>query len=468
VATFLTVAHLLGVLTAVHAVMHARTSQGSFAWAIGLVGFPVLSVPLYWVFGRSKFQGYTLAYRSTDEAVRRELAKIDAALDAHRAELDGDQKRFGVVQALARAPFTHRNRVELLIDGDATFKSIFEGIESAKKYLAIEFYIIHDDEIGKEFKQRLIAKAKEGVRVCLAYDSFGCHTLPESYVEELRSAGIAVRPFKTTTGPRNRFQLNFRNHRKIVVVDGRLAFIGGLNVGDEYLGKGPLGPWRDTHLRLEGPAVLNIQLAWAQDWHFAGGNVTGLDWTPTPSVDGDMTAVGLAMGPADQIDTYNAHAVNAINAARDRIWIASPYFVPDAPVIRALQLAALRGVDVRVIIPETADSRLVQLAAFAFFERLADTGVKFLFHNPGFMHQKVILVDDDFASVGTANFDNRSFRLNFEIVAAVPDRGFAADVERMLENDLKQCRPIQPDEYVGRSFWFRLQVRVAYLVSQVM
>jgi len=467
-ATFLTIAHALGILTALHAVMHARTSQGSFAWAIGLVGFPVLAVPLYWVFGRSKFHGYALAYRQDNEDVRRKLAEFYAALDAHRTVLDGDQKRFEVVQALARAPFTDHNRAELLVDGDATFKSIFQGIESAEKYIVVEYYIIHDDDIGKELKRRLIAKAKEGVDVRLTFDGLGSHSLPQEYVEELRSGGVAVRPFNTTAGTRNRFQLNFRNHRKIVVVDGRLAFIGGLNVGDEYLGKGPLGPWRDTHLRLEGPAVLTIQLAWAQDWHFAGGNATGLDWTPDSAADGDMTAAVVAMGPADPIETYNSFAVNAINVARERIWIASPYFVPDAPAIRALQLAAMRGVDVRVIIPETADSRIVQLAAFAFFERLADTGVKFFFHGPGFMHQKVVLVDDDFASVGTANFDNRSFRLNFEIIAAVADRGFAADVERMLEKDLESTRPIKPEEYSGRSFWFRLQVRVAYLVSQVM
>ena len=285
---------------------------------------------------------------------------------------------------------------------------------------------------------------------------------------ELRAAGAQVRPFKTTKGSWNRFQLNFRNHRKIVVVDGRLGFIGGLNVGDEYLGKGPLGAWRDTHLRLEGPSVISIQLAWLQDWHFAGGEMNDLNWEPVSAPGGTKNAVVLPMGPADGFATYNSYAVHAIHNARKRVWIASPYFIPDAPAIRALQLAGLRGLDVRIMMPEKADSLPVQLAAFSFFERLGAAGVRFFFRSPGFMHQKVMLIDDDLASVGTANFDNRSFRLNFEIIAAIADRDFAADVERMLEEDFTHCRRVEKEEYTGRSVWFNLQVRVAYLLSQVM
>jgi cardiolipin synthase len=462
------VAHVLGALTALHALLTARTPQASLAWAAGLIGFPYLALPLYWIFGRSRFHGYRLAHLSKDEEIQKGLARFKERMDGHRADLTGDAARFEVVEKLARAPFTKGNHAHLLVDGEETFPAIWEGIDSAKDYVLVEFYIIHDDEIGRQLKDHLVAKAKEGVRVYLAFDGVGSHDLPESYQNELREAGAEVRYFRTRKGPGNRFQVNFRNHRKIVVVDGKLGFVGGLNVGDEYVGKGPLSPWRDTHLKVEGPLIQTIQLAWVQDWNWADGDVPELTWEPTPAANGDMIAVSVPTGPADEIPSGSAYATHLIHSARKRVWIASPYFIPDEPALYALGLAAMRGVDVRIIIPEESDSALVQLARNMFFKQLADLGVKFFLHRPGFMHQKVILVDDDFASVGTFNFDIRSFRLNFEIVAAVIDQVFAGEVEKMLTNDLGQSRPMEKNEYEDWSIWFRLKVRIAFLFSQTM
>jgi len=279
---------------------------------------------------------------------------------------------------------------------------------------------------------------------------------------------VQVYDFHTRQGPRNRFQLNFRNHRKVVVVDGMFAWIGGHNVGDEYLSRDPKwGHWRDTHMRIQGPAALAAQMSFLEDWHWATGRVLTLNWEPHASPNADVPVLVMPTGPADSLETANLMFVHAINSAKERIWIASPYYVPDHSVVVALQLAGLRGVDVRVLIPERADHLLVWLAAYAYFDSSMATGVRFYKYTDGFLHQKVVLIDDRVAGVGTANFDNRSFRLNFEITSVVRDSTFAADVERMLEEDFRRSNPVAEGELSGKPFWFRLSVRLAMLTAPV-
>jgi cardiolipin synthase len=263
--------------------------------------------------------------------------------------------------------------------------------------------------------------------------------------------------------------LNFRNHRKVVVVDGRAAWIGGHNVGDEYLGRDPrFGRWRDTHLRIEGPAALAVQVSFAEDWHWATNQtIPDLVWNPTPAGEGDTTVLIVPTGPADKLETAGLMFTHAINSAHTRIWIASPYFVPDDAVLAALQLAGLRGVDVRILIPDRPDHLLVYLAAFSYFDEASETGVRFYRYTDGFLHQKVMLIDDQVATVGTANFDNRSFRLNFEITGVVADAAFAAQVERMLTEDFAHAREMTEADVSKRSFWFKLGTRIARLTSPV-
>jgi cardiolipin synthase len=306
------------------------------------------------------------------------------------------------------------------------------------------------------------------VRVRFLYDEVGSHDLPRSYKDELREAGIEVFDFHTQKGPGNRFQLNFRNHRKVVVVDGTVAWVGGHNVGDEYLGRDPkFGHWRDTHVRIEGPAALGAQLSFAEDWYWATGRRLDVSWNPVPANGGDVPVLIIPSGPADELETANLMFVHAINSATERIWIASPYFVPDRPVITALQLAGLRGVDVRILIPDEPDHLGVYLAAFAYLDESEGTGVRFYRYQDGFAHQKVMLIDRSIATIGTANFDNRSFRLNFEITAVVADRGFALKVEQMLETDFSRSRLMEPGEYDRKPWWFRFAVKLARLTAPI-
>jgi cardiolipin synthase len=307
------------------------------------------------------------------------------------------------------------------------------------------------------------------VRCYVLYDEVGTGDLPQSYVDELQAAGVRIRPFDTRRGRIDRLlQINFRNHRKIVVIDGETAYVGGMNVADPYLGEHPtLGRWRDTHVEVSGPVVQAIQFAFLEDWYWATGDLPELDWTPRPAPDANRNALVLASDPSDDLETCGLFFAHAINVARKRVWIASPYFVPDLSLIYSLQLAALRGVDVRVMLPERPDHFLVYLSGFAYIAETEPSGIKFYRYQPGFLHQKVLLVDDDFASVGTANFDNRSIRLNFELMLLVANREFAAEVSRMLENDLAHCRQVGPDDLNSRGFWFRVAVRLARLTAPI-
>ena len=462
--------HTLGFVSSIHSIMSTRTSQGSIAWAVSLNTFPYLAVPLYWVLGRSKFQGYVVARRTADDHTTLiEQETVEQVSRFRRPDADRlEAVRAG--ESLAGMPVLGGNHVDLLIDGEATFESIFAGIDQAQSYILVQFYIIHDDELGRALQARLIAKASQGVRAYLLYDEIGSHSLPESYKQELREAGVEVMEFNTRKGSRNRFQINFRNHRKIVVVDGRVAWIGGHNVGDEYLGKDPrFGRWRDTHVRIEGPGVLKAQLSFLEDWHWATEETPGLSWSPKPATnESDQRVLIIPSGPADTLETATLMFVHAIQSARKRIWIASPYFVPDESIMSALHLAGLRGVDVRILVPDRPDHMLVFLAAFAYFDDAMQTGARIYRYTDGFLHEKAMLIDDAVAAVGTANFDNRSFRLNFEITVFVGDDGFAKQVERMFERDFARARLMQAGEYDRKPWPFRLGVRAARLTAPIL
>ncbi len=469
ITLFVLICQIAGLLTAVHAIMGVRTSQGAIAWAISLITFPYLAVPAYWVLGRSKFNGYVTARRMDVAAVKMEVERFAANLSARNLIARPDLDRPLLAEKLAKLPFTAGNDAELLVNGDATFASIFDGISRAKNYILVQFYIIHDDGVGRELKSRILERMRAGVRCLLLYDEIGSD-LPPAYCRELKDAGVAMLPFHSTKGKANRFQINFRNHRKIVVVDGHEAWVGGLNVGDEYKGLDPkIGFWRDTHLRMAGPVVQCVQVAFSEDWHWASGEIVqGLNWDPQPAASNhSRSMLCLPTGPTDALENCTLFFLHAINFAKQRLWIASPYFVPDEQFISALQLAALRGVDVRIVIPDKADNLLVQYSAWSYLEYLEEVGIKVFRYTKGFMHHKIILVDQLYCMVGTANFDNRSFRLNFEITMVLADQDFTAQVAAMLEQDMADARLVRAGELREHGFLFRLAVRAARLTSPV-
>ena len=518
--------YALGVLTAVDAVMKARTPQGATAWVFALVAFPLIALPLYWILGRFKFDDYTSAMEAFEtrvasgvrETMEGGLRPFLASPEAAASDDEDGRREVGEMRAfseMATLPFTRGNRVRLLVDGDETFDALLAGIDRAERYVLAQFFIVHDDAIGARFRDALLRAAARGCEVRFLYDAVGSWKLPRSYRRALREGGVQVAAF---TGPRSwlkKLRLNFRNHRKIVVCDGRLGYVGGLNVGDEYLGDAPDFPnWRDTHLEVEGPVVQGLQLSFAQDWYYATREeLADLHWTPeaageevaregepvaetasgeaarvhegsptgsplltgerrrsieAPEASGGQRALVLASGPADEMETCGLLYAHAIESAEERVWIATPYFVPDGRVLGALQLAALRGVDVRVLMPRTSDAWYFRFVPYAYLPEIKRAGVTVMLYEPGFMHQKVALVDDDFAAVGTANFDNRSFRLNFEATVVVHDEAFCAETTAMLERDMARATEITREDLEAKGFAFRFAAQATRLLAPVL
>ncbi|MGN6093983.1 MAG: cardiolipin synthase [Luteibacter jiangsuensis] len=460
--------HVAGVFAAMHAVMHTRTAQGAFAWVLGLVLLPYVTLVPYLFLGASHFGGYVDLHRQRqarffmlhEEAIRHGRLRL-----LSRSMPVADQ-RYDAIGRMLQTAMHAGNALLLHVDGAATFDAMFAAIARAERYVLVQFFIIHDDTLGRRLRDALLERAAAGVQVCLLYDSIGSHALPDTYVDTLREGGVEVHRFATRRW-RNRFQLNFRNHRKVVVVDGMRGFVGGLNAGDEYLGeKPPLAPWRDTHMEIEGPAVADLQRVFAEDWYWVTGQRPPS--SPPPERCGRAATMIVATGPADRQESCSLFFVQAIHAARKRLWITTPYFVPDQAVFGALRLAVFRGVDVRILIPDRPDHRTVFMASTLYAHEATLAGIRMFRFREGFLHQKVMLIDDDTAVVGSMNLDNRSFRLNFEISALNVDEAFAASVEAMLEHDFANGDEVNPNDYRRLSYFRRVALHVARLFDPIL
>lgn len=462
------VAHLLGAYSSLQAIMESRTPQGATAWAVALNTFPYVAVPAYWIFGHSELDAAHLqeAKRYSEGRLYKDLR---AELEERGLATELEMLSSPLLERLSALPATARNDVDLLIDGEQTFNAIFSAIEQAETYVLVEFYILRDDKLGKRLQQLLLRKAAEGLQVFVLFDQLGSHNLPQSYIETLQAGGVRIFAFNPAFEELRELRLNFRNHRKIVVVDGKVAFLGASNIGDEYLGAaGDLNFIRDTNVRIEGPAASCVQTVFAYDWFWVTQEVLeNLNWKPAASAEGIMRAACLPSGPADEFESGAMYFLHLLNRSQARVWIATPYFVPDEQMVTALQLAALRGVDVRILIPERSDSELVRFSSYSYLPDLEKAGIKVYRYQPGFLHQKVMLVDDHLASVGSANFDNRSFRLNFELTLLVADTEFAQQVEDMLVEDMGNSRAAKAADLTAGSYFFQVSVQVARLLAPI-
>lgn len=450
---------------AYRAVMRARTPQGSVAWVLFLLLAPYFGIVAYLFLGHHRIGGYVIG--------RRNIARIVEGMEVARREHPHNGDKFNVgyqgFEAQAASPVLSGNAMELLIDGDETFEAIFAAIRKAQRYVLVQFYIVRDDDLGRELQSLLIDAAKRGVTVRFLYDSVGSTRLSKDYIQTLKSAGVEMLDTNALRGPTNRLQVNFRNHRKTVIVDGRVGFTGGHNLGVEYLGKDPkMGNWRDTHCEIRGPIVQQLQLLFVEDWYWATETslLDELEWSVETAPE-NMDGVILASGPADELETGSLYYCSSIRAAKERVWIATPYFVPDGDIATSLKIAALKGIDVRILIPDNVDHWFTYLAAFDFFDDLRKAGVQFWRYENGFMHQKVLLVDDTIASVGTFNMDARSCRLNFEATAMIFDKRAADDVAAMLEADFAQSY-LYEKNLSDQPLWIRLGAPVMRLFQPLL
>lgn len=457
--------YILGLLCAAAAILRSRTPQGATAWIVALVTIPFFTVPLYIVFGRSKFLGYTTRRKIFDEKVNQKflqpLIRFNEAEATHEAG-----QLIHALTPLCKPGFTTNNSVKLLIDGKETYGAMMAELEAAERFIIFQFYVFRPDTTGATFAEILMRKARSGVMVNFLYDEIGSE-IPVEFMDEMKSAGVNVCHFNSLGG-KGRFQVNFRNHRKILIVDGKVAFVGGINIGDDYLGLWPmLGPWRDTHLMMKGPSVLACQLIHAKDWFWCREKDLAMDWQMPPSA-GEANILVLPSGPADEKQSCLLAHMAMVNSAQERLWIANPYLVPPESLLNAILSAALRGVDVRIILPSYTDAWIIMLASNVYIKRLLDHGVKVFRYRPGFLHQKVLLVDHTLGTVGSANLDFRSMFINFEISVMVIDEQFVKDLETMLVKDMSACREVLLKEFEKLSLWQKLSSRAANLLAPIL
>lgn len=458
--------YLIAVGFAYSELRRSRTSQGSIAWLLSLLLLPFPTTIIYMVFGLKLFDDYAALQTHSGRALRRTRAGRMSILDQPTSA------DWPVLANVAQIPFLSGNDAKLLIDGDAIFKSMLDGISRAERSIIAQFYIIRDDEIGRQFADRLIERARAGVDVHLLYDDVGSFWLPRRYKDRLRAAGIKVSGFNhrhrilRILGPT---RLNYRNHRKVVVVDEREAWVGGVNVADEYLGRVKrFGPWRDTHVHVRGPAALAVSLAFREDWQWATGEAMESATPAPPKPAGDQSILVLPTGPADKLEDCAIAFAEVIARAEERLWIVSPYFVPDIDMQVALYAAAMRGVEVRILVPERPDHLLVWLASVAHTGRMIDHNIEIWRYPLGFLHEKVILVDDKLAGIGTVNFDNRSFRINFEITLWFTHPRMLKEIETMLIHDFTAGRKFTVEDRKAQPFALRLAAEAARLFSPVL
>ena len=466
VAAFVAAMYITAGICAVREVMNSRTSQGSVAWLLSLFFLPYLTVPLYFVFGWRSFSDYAKIQATLGRTERARRAD-ELGLTDHEETRD-----WPVLSRVAGVPFLAGNKADLLIDGDNTFSAIKEAIARAEHVIFFQFFAVHDDQLGREMADALITRAEEGVEIYFLYDDVGSHVLSHDYLGRLKTAGVNVcgfnenHKFLKLLGP---MRLNYRNHRKLVVTDYREAFVGGHNVADQYVGRDKwFGHWRDTHVRVEGPAAVACALSFVEDWLWASGKRIDLPQVNEIPMPGDESVLVMPTGPADKLEECAIAFVEAASQAKRRFWVTTPYLVPSLDVQTALCAAAMRGVDVRILLPEKRDHWTVWLASHAYEDTLVQRGVKVYRYTDGFLHQKVTLLDDQLVSIGTVNFDNRSFQINFELTLWFTHERMIRNVEEMLETDFEEARLTWPDAFEERSYLFRVAAQGARLLSPIL
>jgi cardiolipin synthase len=429
--------YLLAGLTVIKILDTRHNPAASISWIWAVLALPWVSVPLYWFVGGRRVKGFAPEWSR--------VPKGQDFYDSLTPQKSKKEKFEQIFSSFGEIYKPEEGKAELLVNGKQTYEEIFLAISQAKVYIIVQYYILRSDRIGRELKEHLIRKSKEGVKVFLLIDKVGSFGLNEEFFFALKHSGVRFAHFLPLMNLGRIFFVNNRNHRKLVVIDGRQAFAGGVNIGVEYTRRGP-NPWRDTHLKIEGPIVQNLVDIFREDWLFATGE--SLSFEPDKTQSGKDWPYKIQVIPTGPYDRNNIGGMvfsAMIQSVEKRIWVSTPYFIPDDYLQRDLELAVLRGVDVRVLIPKFASNRFVHMLTLSYAEQMQRRGVKVFTYEPGFLHQKIVLLDDDIASVSTSNFDNRAMYLNFETNILILDHDFASKVEKMLEHDLESSSKFKPE-----------------------
>ena len=362
---------------------------------------------------------------------------------------------------------TLNNKINFFCDGKEKFENLMKDIERAEKFIHMEYFIFKDDKLGKKIMDLLVKKAKEGLEIRILLDGMGCIKNSRDFYKDLINAGGEVIFFL----PPKIFRANFRNHRKICVIDGKIGYLGGFNIGDEYLGESKkFGFWRDSHIKIFGDAVKQLELRFIMDRNFCVNNKLNLEEKYFPEIETvDCTSMQIiSSGPDNFWEVIKFNYFKMINEANKYIYIQTPYFVPDDSILEALKTAALSGIDVKIIIPAKPDHIFVYWTSLYYIGELLKAGAKCYKYKKGFLHSKLILVDKKLFSIGTANMDIRSFRLNFETNAIIYDKNLTSEFEKIFINDLNGCEEILKEDYENRSCFIKIKESISRLLAPIL
>lgn len=454
-----------------------RNPTSTWLWIMALTFLPGIGFILYLFIGQDLSKKKLFKTRLEEDGCFREIAEIQ------KKQIEEDKFNFrdpnfyryeDLVQMhlmSSESYFTQDNQVELFFDGNDKFDSLLDSIKNAKEYIHIQYYIFKADGIGMKVIDALCEKALEGVEVKLLVDGMGGRWLSKKTKNIIRDAGGKVAVFLPPFVPLLSIRINYRNHRKICIIDGKEAYIGGFNIGDEYLGLSKkFGYWRDTHIKVEGSAVSSLQWRFFLDWKFATGESIN-NCQSYIHEETEKSHVGMQIvssGPDSQWPNIKDGYAKMISYSRQKLYIQTPYFIPDDSILEALRIAGLSGVDVRVMIPNKPDHPFVYWASLSYIGELLEAGVKFYTYEKGFLHSKVFISDDFVSSVGTANLDIRSFKLNFEVNAFIYDENTNLKLTEKFMDDLNNCKEITLEHYKNRSKIVKIKESISRLLSPIL
>ncbi|ARK31460.1 cardiolipin synthase [Halalkalibacter krulwichiae] len=451
-----------------------RHPTKTLTWLLVLAAFPLFGFFFYLLFGQNHRKNRSFSNKAIQDEQEFKKIEGDRQLNEDQINSMGEHQQllFRLAHRLGNNPVSFSSETKVLTDGKETFTHILRALRLAKHHIHLEYYIVRDDKLGKEIKDILMERAKAGVEVRFLYDAVGSWKLSKAYIKDLRMSGVEVVPFSPVRLPFLNHKLNYRNHRKIIVIDGVIGFVGGLNIGDEYLGRHSyFGKWRDTHLFVRGEAVRTLQLIFLRDWFYQTGEkiLSPTYLSPSlPTVSGDGGVQMIASGPDTRWEVNKKLFFSMITSAKKSIWIASPYFIPDDDILSALKIAALSGIDVRLLVPNRPDKRIVFHASRSYFPELLETGVKVYEYNRGFMHSKLMIVDHELASIGTSNMDMRSFHLNFEVNAYLYRTKSVTKLVSDFVYDLNHSNQLDYKLFKNRSIFHRIIESTSRLLSPLL
>ena len=469
---------LIVVAVCLRVIYETRSATKTMAYLLLILFIPVAGIVFYILFGVNYWKTKSYIKKSVEDEKMLKILKKEMTIFMNETisptdlAVENNRELAVMLEKELRSPLTRRNKVKLLLNGEEKFPEVLEALRNAKHHIHIEYYIYEQDEIGEQVEEILIQKANEGIQVRFIYDDFGSPNIKKRNAERMKKAGIEIYPFQKVLFYLLANRLNYRNHRKIIVIDGQIAFTGGINVSDKYInGKPHKLFWRDTHLRIDGPGVFYLQYLFLTDWNFCSGQKLEPDklhFLPCPTHKDDCFLQVAASGPDSEQPSVLFSLLQAIYLARKEILITTPYFIPGDSILEALRIAALSGLSVKLLVPGVGDSKFVNAASKSYYKDLLCAGVDIYMYQKGFVHAKTLVTDGNLSIIGTANMDYRSFELNFEVNVILYDKIFSEKLRTVFFKDIEDAEKIDTETWCNRPAYKQLPERVARLFSHVL